>query len=102
MKILGWIIDDDSICMDPEKVDCILNWKVPTNWDLLHRFIGSAGYLADDIYQVRISMGILSMIMGDSVPFCWTKTEQHVFDQVKCYMQACAEHCCVPLNYMPV
>ena len=99
MKILGRIIDDDGIRMDPEKVDRVLNWKVPTNRDLLRGFIGSAGYLADDIYRVHVPMGVLSAITGDSVPFRWTETEQRAFDQVKRYVQACAEHRHVPLSY---
>jgi len=32
--------------MDPEKVNSILAWKVPTNKDLLARFLGAVGYLA--------------------------------------------------------
>lgn len=31
VKILGRVVTDDGIKMDPEKVDRILNWKVPTN-----------------------------------------------------------------------
>lgn len=29
--------------MDMDKVDSMLNWKVPTNRDLLRGFIGSVG-----------------------------------------------------------
>lgn len=57
--------------MDPDKVDSVLNWKIPMNWDLLRGFIGSVGYLADDIPNVQISMGVLSSITGDMVPFRW-------------------------------
>ena len=64
MKLLGRIIDDQGICMDPTKVDSILNWKVPTNCDLLRVFIGSVGYLADDKPNIRIPMGVLSAITG--------------------------------------
>ena len=39
--------------MDPEKVDQVLAWKTPTNQDLLRGFIGSVGFLADDIPNVR-------------------------------------------------
>ena len=35
LKLLGYIVDDQGIWMDPEKVDSILAWKVPTNHDLL-------------------------------------------------------------------
>lgn len=45
MKILGRIVDDDGIRMDPDKVDLVVNWKTPTNHDLLWGFIGSVGYL---------------------------------------------------------
>ena len=62
--------------MDTEKVDSVLNWKVPTNRDLLRGFIGSVGYLADDIPNVRIPMGVLNAITGDTVPFRWGYTEQ--------------------------
>ena len=67
MKLLGRIIDDNGIRMDAEKVDSVVNWKVPTNRDLLHGFIGTVGYLADDILNVRIPLGILSSITGDTV-----------------------------------
>ena len=30
MKILGCIVDDEGIRMDPDKVDSVANWKVPT------------------------------------------------------------------------
>ena len=35
LKLLGRIIDDKGIRMDAEKVDSVINWKVPTNRDLL-------------------------------------------------------------------
>ena len=62
--------------MDPEKVDQVLAWKTPTNRDLLQGFIGSVGFLADDIPNVQIPLGILSAITGDKVPFHWGNTEQ--------------------------
>ena len=35
LKVLGRIIDDQGIRMDQDKVDSVLNWKVPMNHDLL-------------------------------------------------------------------
>ena len=71
LKLLGCVIDDQGIRMDLDKVDSMLNWKVPTNRDMLRGFIGSVGYLVNDIPNVRIPMGILSSITGDAVPFHW-------------------------------
>lgn len=60
LKVLGRIVDDTGICMDSDKVDSVLNWKVPTSKELLRGFLGSVGYLADDIARVRIPMGVLT------------------------------------------
>jgi RNase H-like domain found in reverse transcriptase/Reverse transcriptase (RNA-dependent DNA polymerase)/Retroviral aspartyl protease len=99
LKLLGCIIDDNGIRMDPAKVDSVLKWKVPTNRDLLRGFIGSVGYLADDIPNVRIPMGILSSITGDTVPFRWGFTEQRAFNEVKELVHAASNHSRVPLDY---
>ena len=99
LKLLGRIIDDQGISMDAEKVDSVLKWKVPTNRDLLRGFIGSVGYLADDIPNVRIPMGILSSITGDTVPFRWGYTEQRAFEDVKMLVHNAREHHRTPLDY---
>lgn len=100
VKLLGRVIDDEGIRMDAEKVDSVLSWKVPTNRDLLRGFIGSVGYLADDIPNVRIPMGILSSITGDTVPFRWGYTEQRAFEEVKTLVHQAREHRRVPLDYL--
>ena len=99
LKLLGRVVDDEGIRMDAEKVDSVLNWKVPTNRDLLRGFIGSVGYLADDIPNIRLPMGVLSSITGDTVPFRWGYTEQRAFDEVKTLVHQVREHRRVPLNY---
>ena len=99
--MLGCVIDDDGIRMDPHKVDSVLSWKVPTNRDLLRGFIGSVGYLADDIPNVRMPLGILSSITGDTVPFRWGYTKQRAFDEVKNLVHAARNHSRLPLDYSP-
>ena len=83
LKLLGCVIDDQGIQIDSNKVDTVINWKVPMNRDLLHGFIGSVGYLADNILNVHIPMGTLSALTNDTVPFWWGYTEQCAFDEVK-------------------
>ena len=97
LKLLGRVIDNGGIWMDAEKVDSVLNWKVSTNRDLLRGFIDSVGYLADDIPNVRIPMGILSSITGDAVPFKWGYTEQRAFE-VKDLVHHARKHRRAPLN----
>ena len=52
LKILSHIIDGDGIHMDSAKIDNVLAWKVPTNWNLLHGFLSSVGYLDDDLVSI--------------------------------------------------
>ena len=35
LKVLGQVINDQGITMDQDKVDSVLNWKVPMNCDFL-------------------------------------------------------------------
>ena len=60
LRILGHVIDNKGILMDPHKVDKVLNWKVLTNKDLLRSFIGAVGFLVPDCKGIRVSMGFLS------------------------------------------
>ena len=92
-KLLGCVTDDQGICMDLNKVDSVLKWKVLTNRDLLRGFIGSVGYLADNISNIHIPMGVLSGITEDTVPFHWRYTEQCAFKEIKMLVHQAGEHC---------
>jgi hypothetical protein len=101
LRILGRVVDDEGIRMDPAKVDKILAWKTPTNRDTLRSFLGAVGFLADDIHDVRVPMGTLAEVTGDTVLFRWDHTQQHASDEVKHYVASCAKHSWVPLDYSP-
>lgn len=49
LVLLGHVITDQGIKMDPNKVDAIEKWKTPTNKELLSGFLGLVGYLANGI-----------------------------------------------------
>lgn len=101
MQILGRVVDDQGIRMDPEKVDALVRWKTPTNRELLRGFLGAASYLADDIAKVRVPMGILFSLTSDKVPFRWDFTHQRAFEDVKRLASACRDHHRAPLQYGP-
>lgn len=60
LKLLGHIINEHSIHMDPNKVDKISNWKVPTNKDLLLSFLGAVEYLSGNCEGIRIPMAVFT------------------------------------------
>ena len=83
LRILGHVVDDKGISMDPHKVDKVLNWKTPSNKDLLQSFIGAVGFLAPDCKGIRIPMGFLSGMTSESRPWRWDDTAQRSFEEVK-------------------
>ena len=87
LKILGHVIDDNGISMDPHKVDKVVNWKAPTNKDLLRSFIGAVGFLAPDCKGIRIPMGYLSGLTADNRQWRWDDTAQRAFDEVRNIVQ---------------
>jgi hypothetical protein len=101
LSVLGRVVDDNGIRMDPHKVDTVLNWKAPTNRDLLRGFLGSVGYLADDVPCLRIPMGILHILTSDSVPFRWGFTQQRSFEDIKRLVSEGKDHHRKPLIYKP-
>jgi hypothetical protein len=44
MKFLGHTISDDSISIDPSKVQEVMDWKPPTSVHQIRSFLGLAGY----------------------------------------------------------
>ncbi len=44
VKYLGHIVSEHGVETDPDKVDRIRNWLVPTNANELRTFLGFAGY----------------------------------------------------------
>lgn len=83
LEILGHVIDEHGIAMDPHKVDSVANWKVPTNKGLLSSFLGAVGYLAPDCDGIRIPMGVLAPLTGNKKPWTWTATHQRAFDEIR-------------------
>ena len=62
-------------------------------------FLGSVGYLADDITSVCIPMGLLHSMTAVDKPFVWTDTHQQALEQVKREGENFCNHHCVPSRY---
>jgi len=88
LSILGHVIDDHRIRLDPCKVDKIINWKTPTTKEMLMQFIGSVGYLAAGCKGVRVDMQHLSKVAAQTTKWSWDPTDQRAFDLVKACMEA--------------
>lgn len=87
--------------MDPHKVNAITHWKTPTNADLLCNFLGTVGFLAPNVPQIRIPMGHLNKLIEKNAPYNWTTTMDRAFEKVKELVQAFRECHRIPIDYSP-
>lgn len=102
LNILGHIIDAEGIQMDPVKVDSMVNWKTPTNKNLLALFIGSVGYLAPGCMGVQVPMHTLSKAVVLTTMWCWTDTEACAFTEVKEIVGKWCSTRRKPIDYSPM
>jgi hypothetical protein len=79
LSILGHLIDEKGIKMDPNKVDSINKWKTPTSKEQLASYLGVLRYLASNCPGIRIPMSVLSKHASGTKPFRWEGTEEHAF-----------------------
>jgi hypothetical protein len=99
LTILGHIIDDKGIKMDPYKVDSVAGWKVPTSKEQLASYLGVLGYLALNCPGIRIPMAVLTKRVSGTLPFRWEGTEEQAFREMQCIVEQHREHHKVALNY---
>ncbi|KAF8694387.1 hypothetical protein RHS03_08195, partial [Rhizoctonia solani] len=81
--LLGHVIDEKGIRMDPHKVDSIEKWKTPTTKDQVASYIGALGYLAPNCEGLRRPMAILSKCSSGKGLFRWDGTEERAFRETQ-------------------
>ena len=71
--LLGHIISQDGIVVNPEKVKAITKARPPTNANGLSRFLG----------QIWWHSQMICYLDDVATPFQWTTTEQDAYDSLK-------------------
>lgn len=89
IKYLGYIINSNGISTDPEKVEKVLNYPIPTNIKKLRTFIGMANYYRNYIPNfANISIPLAEMT-HKNVDFNWNDACQNAFDVLKKKLTSC-------------
>ena len=44
MAFLGHVISVEGVSVDPQKIEVVVNWKLPNNVSKVRSFLGLAGY----------------------------------------------------------
>lgn len=93
VKFLGHVVTSNGISTDPDKVDKVRNWPVPSNSDELRSFLALAGYYRRFIHDFsRLTRPLSELLPPTSTKkgtkinkpeWNWTDREQKVFDNLK-------------------
>ena len=79
VKFLGFIISDQGIEMDPEKVKSIVEWPTPTNKKEVQSFLGFANFYRKFIHGYSKTAAPLTGLTRNEVPFAWSKEAEASF-----------------------
>ena len=83
VKYLGHIISQDGISTDPDKVESVKHWPVPTNVHEIRSFTGFANYYRRFVPNFATIAKPLYDLTDKNVPFKWTKECQTAFDSLR-------------------
>jgi hypothetical protein len=86
VKYLGVIIREDSIAMDPIKVQGICNWKCPTTLKEVWAFLGFLNFYWMYIWEFSILAAPLNVLIAHCTwggRFYWDKDYEKAFIALK-------------------
>jgi len=80
---LGFIISEQGLEMDPEKMNAVLNWETPKSVKDIQCFLGFANFYRRFIYRYSHLCQPLFNLLRKDVPFVWNAACEQVFDSLK-------------------
>ena len=80
---LGHVVTSEGIGPNPEKVEAVQKFPVPTAVKGVRQFLGLASYYRRFIPLFAKIAAPLHALTRQDVPFCWTLTCQSAFQQLK-------------------
>jgi hypothetical protein len=92
LKYLGFLVSQEGVRADPDKIASVAKWPVPQNYTQLRRFLGFAGYFRKFIKNFAgIAKPLHEMLklalekkgrINSKVAFVWKDVHQGAFDKL--------------------
>ncbi|XP_016743234.1 uncharacterized protein [Gossypium hirsutum] len=79
---LGHIVSVDGICIDPKKIEAILNWKQPKNVSEIQSFLKLAGYYRRFVEGFSLIVALVTKLLRKIAPLKWTNEQQASFEKL--------------------
>lgn len=86
LKYLGYVVDEQGLRTDPEKVEAILNFPTPTTRKEVKRFLGTASWYRRFIPNFSTIAGPLNLLTSTkkkAPPFLWSPEAEQSFLELK-------------------
>ncbi|CAB0027848.1 unnamed protein product [Trichogramma brassicae] len=83
LTYLGFLLDDQGLRHDPERVASVLNYPPPRNFKELRRFLGCVSWYSRFIeMESNVKMPLLSLAKKNA-PWTWGPDQEEAFQQLK-------------------
>jgi len=82
-SILGHVISEDGISVDPSKIQDVLNWKAPTSVPGIRSFLGLAGYYRRFYQDFSKIAKPVTELLKKGVKFNWDDQCEHAFQTLR-------------------
>ena len=86
-KLLGFIVSQRGIEVDPDKIKAIQEMQPPKNQTEIRGFLGRLNYIGRFISQLTATCEPLFKLLRKDQPYDWTEDCQMAFNKVKEYLQ---------------
>nr|KYP31306.1 Retrovirus-related Pol polyprotein from transposon 17.6 [Cajanus cajan] len=86
-KLLGFVVSEKGIEVDPDKVRAILEMPAPSTEKEVRGFLGRLNYIARFISQLTATCNPIFKLLRKSQPMVWNEDCQKAFEKIKQYLQ---------------
>lgn len=83
LKYLGFIVGQDGVRPDPEKVAAITNFPVPQGISDLRRFLGMTNNLARFVPHLATETKVLRELLKSDTVWTWEEPQSIAFKRVR-------------------